>query len=152
MNTGDIDLHIENWPTQSQIIKELEEHKYVYVHVRPFNGLDPCFTSGHFISGFCDIIKVPSEWLHYDYLHLQVIPKFYKEMKELLQKEVEWLNPDRYPTYQAERLMKKENVNEMSIFEIVTADTLMMILNKYDMAVQEAEQARDKWKEFCNIL
>lgn len=152
MNTGDIDLHIENWPTDSQTIRELEEHKYVYVHVRPQNGPDPCFTSGHFISGFCDIIKVPSEWLHYDYLHLRVIPKYYKEMKELLQKEVGWLKPDRYPTYQSAKLMKKENVNEMFVFEIVTTDVQRMILNKYDMAVQEAEQARDKWKEFCNLL
>lgn len=152
MNTGDIDLHIENWPTDSLTIKELKEHKYVYVHIRPFNSVDPCFTGGHFISGFCDIIRVPSNWLHYDYLHLKVIPKFYKEMKELLQKEVEWLKPDNYPTYQAARLMKKENVNEMFTFEIVTTNVLRMILNKYDIAVQEAEQARDKWKEFCNFL
>lgn len=152
MNTGDIDLHIENWPTDSQTIRELEEHKYVYVYVRPQNGPDPCFTSGHFISGFCDIIKVPSEWMNYDYLHLKVVPPHYNDMKELLQKEVEWLNPTHYTTYQAEKLKKRENVNELFVFEIVTSDVLRMILNKYDMAVQEAEQARDKWKEFCNFL
>lgn len=146
MNLGDIDLQVENWPTDSQIIKELKEHKIVYVYIHPIQ------TFGHKITGFADIIKVPSEWFHYDYLNLKVIPKFYDDMRELLQKEVEWLNPSAYPTYQASKLMKNENVNEMFYFEIVTSDVLRSILSKYDMVVQEAEQARNKWKEFCNFL
>lgn len=139
-------MHIENFPTDSQTLKELEEHKHVYVHIHPIQNF------GHMLSSFCDIIKVPSEWLHYDYLHLQVIPTHYKDMKELLQKEVEWLNPSRYPTYQAAKLMKKENVNDMFVFEIVTSDVQRMILTKYELAVQEAEKARDKWKEFLQFL
>lgn len=147
MNLGDIDFGLENWPTDEQIQKELDEHENVFIMIHP------AMSFGHAITGFCDIIKVPVEWLHFDSgwnHHIKVKPEHFGDMNNLLNKEVDWLCHESH-SWQAERLEKKQNVNELFWFEMVTTDTLRMILNKFDCHVMDAEKARDDFKEFTGL-
>lgn len=146
MNLGDIDFGLENWPTDVQIENEMETHAHVFLVVHPI------MTFGHSISAYTDIIKVPTEWVHYDCGRVKVKSIHYEDVKKVLQEEVEWLKPKEYASYQANQLQTKSNVNEMLNFELVTTDMLRQILHKYEENVVKAMEARKKWKEFANLL